>query len=55
MFHVLTSLIEIINCARQDQVVPKNQKIMGIVAPESKSYLTWKPTRWQEKVKEKPQ
>jgi hypothetical protein len=48
MFHVLTNLIETMNYVRRDRVLPKDHMIMGIVTPESKSYLTWKPTGWQE-------
>jgi hypothetical protein len=54
MFHLLMSLTETMNYARRDQEQPKDQMILGTVTSDSKSYLTWKPVGWQEKVKEKP-
>jgi hypothetical protein len=47
LFHFLMSLTQENNYARKDQVLPKDQVILGIVAPESKSYLTWKPVGCQ--------
>jgi hypothetical protein len=40
LFHFLMSLTQEKNYAHRDQVLPKDQIILRIVTPESKSYLT---------------
>jgi hypothetical protein len=53
LFHFLMSLTQENNYAHKYQVLPKHQVILGIISPESKSFLTWKPTGCQEEAKEK--
>jgi hypothetical protein len=53
LFNFFMSLKETMNYAHKDQVLPKDQVILGIIALDSKSYLMWKLARCQKEVKEK--